>query len=231
MKLREVSQETRNKYLNEVTTTLVNYDEMIKDIDLKFRQYGLLHYQQTQNVLNLNYARDKKEGLKVDIKNINTTTLDQVVAKLKDIKERYIKECTPATAITDPLELSFIEKELKVMTDKELLDYYKENYLDTNIVRLVNIEYKARNHHQDGKVMMPLPEYGVDDIVTSKIDKEIKVTAGMRGIVGTMCVFVGEIDDTGSPVPKIISWNTVFEQVEKRNMQKHVKVSLTDFIK
>lgn len=230
MKLREVTQETKQKYLNEVAATVQNYDDMIKAIDTKFSKYGLLHYQQTQNVLNLAYAKEKKEELRAEIKNINITTLDTIAAQLKDIKERYIKEVTPSTAITDPLELDFIEKELKVMTDKELLDYYKENYLDTNIVRLCNIEHKARSGYREGKAMMSLPDYGVEDDVTKKIDSEIKRTIGMRQVVGTMCAFVGRIDETGTPVPKLISWNTVFEEIENRNLHKFLKVSLTDFI-
>lgn len=230
MKLREITQETKQKYLNEVITTVQNYDAMIKTIDQKFAKYGLLHYQQTQNILDLNYAKDKKEELKVEIKNINTSTLDNIVTQLKGIKERYIKEVAPATSITDPLELSFIEKELKVMTDKELLDYYKENYLDTNIVRLCNIENKARHNSKEGKIFMPLPEYGVEDEVTSKIDNEIKLTIGMRQVTSSRCSFVGEIDETGTPVPKITPWNTVFGEIEKRNMQRPVKVSLKDFI-
>jgi len=116
------------------------------------------------------------------------------------------------------------------MSDQEFIDYYKDNYLDTNIVRLCNIENKARNNNKEGKLFMPLPTYGVEDFVTSKIDSDIKRTVGMRQIVSSMCSFVGEIDATGTPVPKMISWDTVFSQVEMRNLHNFVKVSLIDFI-
>lgn len=131
-------------------------------------------------------------------------------------------------ATTDPLELSFVEKELKVMTETELMEYYKENYLDTNIVRLLQIEYKARKGHKEGKVRVELPEYNIDDSVISRIDSDIKRTFGMRQITGTMCVFIEKVDEYGTPVPRLISWNTIFEEIENRNLIKHVEVLLTD---
>ncbi len=231
MKLRQVTEEVKKKYLDEVMATVQDYDAMIKAIDAKLVPYGVIHNQQTQNVLSLDFAKQKKDALKVEIKNINVSALDSIVAKLKDIKERYIKEVAPAAATTDPLELSFIEKELKVMTESEFREFYKENYLDVNIVRLCNIENKARQGYKDGRPFIPLPEYGIEDMITKEIDKSIKVAVGMRQMVSTTCVFAGAIDETGTVVPKMISWNTLFEQVEKRNMQNRVKVSLLDFIK
>ncbi len=200
---------------------------MIKNMDQKFEKYGLIHYQQTQNILSLAYAQEQKDALKAEIRNINISTLNQIVADLKAIKEEYIKESIPL-ATTDPLELSFVEKELKVMTETELMEYYKENYLDTNIVRLLQIEYKARKGHKEGKVRVELPEYNIDDSVISRIDSDIKRTFGMRQITGTMCAFIEKVDEYGTPVPRLISWNTIFEQIENRNLIKHVEVLLTD---
>lgn len=230
MKLREVTTETKAKYFNQVTAITNNYDDMISKINSKFAKYGLIQYQMCQGILDVNYAKQQKEALKVDIKNINVTALDQIIEKLKQIKEAYIKEVAPVSAITDPLELSFIEKELKVMKDGELLQYYKENYLDTNIVRLIEIEHKARNGYKDGNAMMPLPEMGVVDDVTKQIDAEIKLAIAMRSTSGSMCVFVGSLDETGTKVPKMISWGAVFEQVEQRNKNSFNKVKLLDFM-
>lgn len=230
MKLREITKEVKEHYLNKVTAIITDYDDMISKINGKFAKYGLIQYQQSQGILDLNYAKEQKEALKVDIKNINITVLDQIVEKLKAVKESYIKEVAPATAITDPLELSFIEKELKVMKDSEILEYYKENYLDTNIVRLIEIEHKARNGYKDGKSVMPLPELGVDDDVTKAVDEQTKKAVAMRSVVSNMCVFIGKIDATGNLAPKMIPWGTVFEQVEQRNKSSFTKVRLTDFI-
>jgi hypothetical protein len=47
-----------------------DYDAMIKAIDAKLVPYGVIHNQQTQNVLSLDFARAKEDALKVEIKNI-----------------------------------------------------------------------------------------------------------------------------------------------------------------
>ncbi len=227
MKLRQITEESKKNYLQKVAATVYSYTPMIKNMDQKFEKYGLIHYQQTQNILSLAYAQEQKDALKAEIRNINISTLNQIVADLKAIKEEYIKESIPL-ATTDPLELSFVEKELKVMTETELMEYYKENYLDTNIVRLLQIEYKARKGHKEGKVRVELPEYNIDDSVISRIDSDIKRTFGMRQITGTMCAFIEKVDEYGTPVPRLISWNTIFEQIENRNLIKHVEVLLTD---
>ena len=230
MKLREVTAETKEKFVNQVTAITQDYDAMIKAINSKLAKYCLTHYQQSQGILALNYSRVQKEALKVEIKNTNVSALDHIVVTLKTIKESYIKEVTPATAITDTLELGFIEKELTVMNDKELMEYYQENYLDSNITRLIQIEHKKRHGAAEGALFMPLPEYGVVDEVTKQIDAEIKAAVAMRSVTGSMCVFVGSLDETGTKVPKMISWGTVFEQAEQRNKSGFNKVSLLDFI-
>jgi hypothetical protein len=131
-------------------------------------------------------------------------------------------------SINKDMELDFIEKELTVMTDKELIGYYQENYLDSNITRLIRIEHKKRHGAADGAVYMPLHEFGVEDEVTKQIDEEIKRTIGMRSVTCSMCSFVGALDVTGTPVPKLISWGTLFDQGEQRNKSSFTKVRLVD---
>ncbi|WP_294170761.1 hypothetical protein [uncultured Clostridium sp.] len=231
MKLREVTQERKDYYENKVVLTLNNYDKMITEVDNKLFRYGAIHHDFCVGKYSLGYAKEKKEDIKVEIKNINVTTLDNIVAELKNIREDYIKEIVPETSTTDLVELNLIEKELKVMSDSELLEYYKENYLDKNIIRLVQVEYKARNGFKDSnKARLELPKYDVKDTFITKIDTEIKRVVGLRQVVSNMCSFVGEVSATGSPVPKLIPWNTIFENVEKRNLEKIVKVSLKDFV-
>lgn len=227
MKLREITQERKKYFENKVISTLNNYNDMITETDKMLFRYGVIHYNQTQNKYSLQFASEQKEALKVEIKNLNVSTLDKVIADLKEIKESYINEIVPEVSTIDPIELNFIEKELKVMSDSELLNYYKENYLDKNITRLIKIEYKDRN---GDRAIMELPSYDIEDDITSNIDTEIKKVVGLRQVASSMCSFVGEIDSTGTPVPKLIPWNTIFANVEKRNMQDITKVSLKDFI-
>ncbi|MDY4604024.1 hypothetical protein [Clostridium tertium] len=231
MKLREITQERKKYFENKVISTLNNYNDMITETDKMLFRYGVIHYNQTQNKYSLQFASEQKEALKVEIKNLNVSTLDKVIADLKEIKESYINEIVPEVSTIDPIELNFIEKELKVMSDSELLNYYKENYLDKNITRLIKIEYKDRNGARNGdRAIMELPSYDIEDDITSNIDTEIKKVVGLRQVASSMCSFVGEIDSTGTPVPKLIPWNTIFANVEKGNMQDITKVSLKDFI-
>lgn len=231
MKLREVTEERKNYFENKVISTLNNYNDMIAETDKMLFRYGVIHYNQTQNKYSLQFAKEQKEALKVEIKNLNVSTLDKVIADLKEIKENYIDEIGPKVSTTDIIELNFIEKELKVMSDSELLDYYKENYLDKNITRLVKIEYRGRKGLINGnRIIIDLPDYDVKDDMTINLDTQIKKVVGLRQVASNMCSFVGEIDSTGTPVPKLIPWNTVFANVEKRNMHEITKVSLKDFI-
>lgn len=227
MKLREVTEAQKKKYMDDITGISRNYDEMIHKINGALLQYGDIHYKMTINMLNVNYAKEQKKVLKEQIKNANISALDQIIVTLKDTKEKYIKDIAPVTAITDPLELSFIEKELKVMTDGELKEYYKENYLDTNIVRLIDIEWKARNGYKDGKIMMELPKYDAVDPITNRIDQEIKMVVGLRQVVDMMCCFQEPATDGGTK-PVMIPWNTILQEVENRNISTVVRVTIGD---
>lgn len=230
MKLRQISDKKRREYLDEVRSVIENWDEFIKMIDGKLRKYGMIHLNQTQGIIGLKLAKERKEELLIDMKNLNVSTIDGIVESLKNVMERYVSEVAPEKATTDPLELSFIEKEIAVMKENELLEYYKENYLDKNIVRLCKIEFNRRNNIK-GQSVIPLQEYGVDDFVTKEIDKSIKFYIGLRQFTGASCSFIGEIEETGTPVPVYVSWSTIISEVEHRNMQHNVNVSLKDFIK
>lgn len=230
MKLREITEAQKQKYMYDITSVTKNYDEMIPKINGLLLQYGSIHYKMTIDEISVNYAKDQKEALKVQMKNINVTALDQIVATLKETKEKYIKDIAPVTAITDPLELSFIEKELKVMKDSEVQDYYKENYLDSNIARLVEIEWKARHGYKDGNAMIELPKYSAVDPITKRIDQEIKTVVGLRQVADMMFCYQEPADDD-STKPVMIPWSTVLQQVENRNKSTVVRVTVAELRK
>lgn len=230
MKLRELTDAQIQKYMYDIASVTKNYDEMIAAINGKLSRYGLLHHGMTKGTLGVNHVKEQKEALRVKMKNINVSALDQIIATLKDTKEKYIKDIAPVTAITDPLELSFIEKELKVMKDSEVLDYYKENYLDTNITRLIEIEWKTRKGYKDGKAMIDLPKYSAVDPITNRIDQEIKMVVGLRQVTSDMCCFQEPVGDNNTK-PVMIPWNNILEQVENRNSSTVVKVTIGDLYK
>ena len=229
MKLRELTEAQKQKYMYDIASITKDYDGMISKVNVLLLQYGDVHYKMTKDIISVNHAKGKKEAFKVELKNANVTTLDQIVAKLKDLKEKYIKDIAPVTAITDPLELSFIEKELKVMKDAEVLDYYKENYLDTNITRLIEIEWKSRKGYKDGKVMIELPKYSAVDPITNRIDQEVKTVVSLRSIVGHSLCFQEPTD--GGTKPVMIPWENILEQVENRNSSTIVRVTIGELYK
>ena len=231
MKLREITQAQRDRYLGEARAVTQDYAAMINAIDEDLKKYGQIHAQQKQEILTLGYAKEKKDELRANLKSINASTVDGIITKLTEIKDRYIREVAPVQSTTDQLELSFIEKELRVMTDTEFLKYYKENYLDENIVRLCNIENKARRRLEGGGGYLSLPRYSVEDSVTSKLDELINHTAAMKQFVNMACVFAGSISETGKVVPKVIYWDTLLGQLEKQNVQQNAAVGLMDLIK
>jgi hypothetical protein len=229
MKLREITQAQKGQYLSDIQNIILDYSAMIKEINVKLASFGLLHYQQTRNVYTVEYVKENKAVLLVDMKNINVMVLDSNLTRLKELREKYIKDIAPVTAITDPLELSFIEKELKVMKDEELLEYFKENYLDTNICRLIQIEHKARNGYKDGKFVAALPEYEAIDYITGQIDEAIKTIVALRQLVSSMLCFQEIVGDTVRTV--MISWDNIVKEVEARNLSYNVRVTLEDIHK
>lgn len=229
MKLRELTEAQKQKYMYDITSVTKDYDEMIQNINGKLSRYGMFHYGMTKGTLDVNHVKEQKEVLRVEMKNINISALDQIITKLKDTKEKYIKDIAPVTAITDPLELSFIEKELKVMKDAEILDYYKENYLDSNITRLIEIEWKARKGYKDGKVMIELPKYSAVDPITNRIDHEIKSVVALRSVASNMLCFQEPAENGTKPV--MMSWDNILEQVENRNSSTVVRVTIGELYK
>lgn len=229
MKLREITQAQKGQYLSDIQKIILDYSAMIRDINVKLASFGLLHYQQTRNIYTVEYVKENKAVLLVDMKNINVMVLDSNLTRLKELREKYIKDIAPVTAITDPLELSFIEKELKVMKDEELLEYFKENYLDTNICRLIQIEHKARNGYKDGKFVAALPEYEAIDYITGQIDEAIKTIVALRQLVSSMLCFQEIVGDTVRTV--MISWDNIVKEVEARNLSYNVRVTLEDIHK
>lgn len=229
MKLREITQAQRGQYLSDIQRIILDYSGMIREINTRLASYGLLHYQQTRNIYAVEYVKENKAALMVEMKNINVTALDGNLTRLKELREKYIQDIAPVTAITDPLELSFIEKELKVMKDEELLEYYKENYLDTNICRLIQIEHKTRNGYKDGKFVATLPEYETVDYITGQIDEAIKTIVALRQLVSSMLCFSEIVGNTVRPV--MISWDNIVKEVEARNLSSNVKMTVEDIHK
>lgn len=221
----------KQAYINRITNTNTHFDKMIKAIDQKLFEYGKVENSLVQERIHPNFAATQREALQAEIKNLNMVHLENAVADLLKIKEDYLNAVIPSTkSISDPLELALREKELKVMPETELREYYKDNFKDENLARLITIEYKIRKGHISGKAYIPLQGLDFSDDITVQIEDRAKVVKGMRDMSNSICVFPLSIGEDGIPIPKLVPWDTVFRQVKIRNMgMVPIAVSLIDF--
>lgn len=244
MILREIPVATRDQYLEEMNSILLGFSEMTKEMDTKLAEYGAIHNKFTHDIFSLSHATNEKLRLKDELVNLNANTLDHIVDKLNDLRERYVNEAIPNSPeteyespemekldeLTKLVKLSFIEKELKVMKDDELLEYHKEHYLEDSIAKLCEIEYKSRKGYREGNILFtPLPVYGVDDSTTKSINNWIKKIIAMRSVTKDTFV-MNSLSSLGVPAPIIKSWSHILEQVEKRNQKREFKVSVAEFL-
>ena len=226
MKFREITEETKHQYREEVNQAATNFDDAVKGVNKVLLEYGVTHFQMAQNVITVDHANKQKNELKVKVKNIAVDSYDAAIENLKTIRERYLKEFLPdVTPVTDPAQLMIIERELQVMTDDELLAFYNENYADSNLCRLCVVEQKQRKGHKEGAAYVEFPEFAPQDAIMNLIDENIKKLAGCRSAASSMFIVTAVAGDI-----KMIPWNTVFHEVEMRNNQRSVTVTLQDFV-
>ena len=226
MKFREITEETKQQYREEVNQAATNFDDAVKAVNKVLLEYGVTHFKMAQNILTVDHATTQKNELKVKVKNIAVDSYDAAIENLKAIRERYLKEFMPdVTPVTDPAQLMIIERELQVMTDDELLAFYNENYADSNLCRLCVVEQKQRKGHKEGAAYVEFPEFAPQDAIMNQIDENIKKLVGCRSAASSMFIVTAVAGDI-----KMIPWNTVFHEVEKRNNQSSVTVTLQDFV-
>lgn len=83
----------------------------------------------------------------------------------------------------------------------------------------------------EGKAYIPLPVAECTDKLTDMIDVYIKKYANCRSVAASTFVYVVIDTVTASWTPKMLSWRTVFEQVEKNNLNVLRHVTMDYFIK
>lgn len=216
MKLRNVDREIKEKYLEMSEDAASDWDDLIKVVNRNIKEYANIHREFTNGVTTLTYSNDKKESIKNIIINATLSKFDRIVSDLKAIKQLYIDKASPSTTTKDQMELSFIEKELAVMTNEELEEYYTENYLDTSISRLCMIERKKRknNHTMQLSNVFDCEDLPSTDNVTEKIDTKIKYYASIRQVASGSFVLPYESDEESEPTIKMIGWKSFFKEIE-----------------
>jgi len=204
---------------------------MVAAINQKLYEYGKVENGLVHERIHPNFAATQREALQAEIKNLNMVHLENATADLLEVKDDYLDAVLPSVkSISDPLELALIEKELKVMTDTELQEYFKDNAKDEILSRLITIEHKNRKGYKSDKAYIPLKGFEFSDDITVQIDDLVRVVKSMRDMSNSICIFPLSIGEDGIPIPKMVPWDTVFHQVKLRNMgDVPVSVSLIDF--
>ena len=230
MKMNEVTKEVMGKYLQQINDSITDFKGMFKEIDKYLLVYGQLHYKFAHNEITMAYAKQEKDKLISNSKNAMLAQYNNIIESLKTIRDEYIsKELMPSkSTLTDPVELSLIEKELKVMSDAELFRYYEENYMIDSISRLCIVEYKARKR-DDGK-LAPLPEFKPNDDVIKAAEDYISKYVAIRQLISSTCVFISIDPETKSWIPKMIAWDVIFKQIENRNHSSNITTTLDYFV-
>lgn len=216
MKLRNVDREIKEKYLGMSEDAASDWDDLIKVVNRNIKEYANIHRDFTNGVTTLTYSNDKKESIKNIIINATLSKFDRIVSDLKAIKQLYVDKAAPSTTTKDQMELSFIEKELAVMTNEELEEYYTENYLNTSISRLCVIERKKRKNNNSMQMskVFDYESLTPTDHVTEKFDEKIKYYASIRQVASGSFVLPYESDEESEPTIKMIGWRSFFNEIE-----------------
>lgn len=220
------TQQLKNNYYEMIKNEMLDYKGMMKKINQLCYSYGKDFYQFTSGKIALKYIQNKKTETKASVIKVVQETYNNMSSKLKAIREKYIKQCFPLTNTVDPVELNLIAKELELMSVKELSDFYKDNILDSNKVRLFDIEVKKRkksnneNSLSEATGLESLREsYKIEDEVTKYIDEKIKFLNSCCQFASSYFIYLNDngIDLVNEIKPKMIPYNVIMNYVEGKS--------------
>ncbi len=233
MQVLESTPEQKEKYEIYINSVYRGYDSLINKINKILLSYGEVFFKGTQNILTHEYVLNKKKETKEEITNLSQKTFISAVEELKEYKEKYLNECFPMTSTDDSLELDFISRELAVMNSDELKQFYLENMLDKNKVRLFDIELKKRLNSNDNDaqlIKLFKDEFTIEDSITKKIDERIKYFDGLRQISISSLALIKSLNGS-TPEIKMLSFDEVFRFVEgKSSMNKPDNINIIELL-
>lgn len=221
--MKVVNEELKKKFLSRINDNMTIYDALIKDVNKALLEYGSEFFGYTSGRVTESYIREHKENMLTGIGLASRKAFSDMSAALEQLKADYIIESYPADTTTDPLELSFVGKELEVMTSEELRAFYEENFNDANKVRLFDIEVKRRSRSDDqsrrteGNWLSSVKEeFEIRDSVTEKIGERIKLVTGLRSFSGNVLYFLS-IGEDGGVMTKLNPLSDIIRTVESRS--------------
>lgn len=209
------------KYSSLISGVLQSYNGFIQNVNNELVSYGKEFYNFSTGKTTQNYIIDSKNKLMGNLASMGKNQFSQMIDKLNKLKESYINECFPAESTNNPLELDFIGKELSVMTDPELADFYKANLLDKNKVRLFDIEVKRRKMTSSNPELTTLDilrsEYGIEDDVTKDIDAKMKILELYRQMASISLPLFSDINNDVTKPLKTLSCDQLIKFVESNS--------------
>lgn len=216
--------EQRAKYRNRLTNVFPVYDRMVNKANSVLFEYAKAHNGLAQELVHPNVAQEKKELLKVEVKQVCQTHMIEAIQIVKDIKSEYLAEVMPIVDMKqDMVELTLLEKEIAILSDEEFIKYYEENWLDNVISRLCALEIKRRG--------LPNPMLAKDsysDDLTKTIDEQLRMTLAIERSVNNMLILPKFAGETKIGVNSPIQWDFIFRQIELVNQGGLRKVTLAD---
>ena len=190
--MRSATLEQTNKYLNALTSKVQNMKSAVPEINKLLYEYGVVYNQYKRNITTNDYRMKVRKETMDKIAELSRGRYVALMDELTRIKEEYIKELLPDTVTTDPAELSLISKELEVMDEKELKDFYSESFTDPNKKRLFDIELKRRTRSgkesvkaEAEQIRLYADNYRYTDNVTEQYDSRIKIADSGRQLSGS----------------------------------------------
>lgn len=148
-----------NKYIKKAYEIVNKGDisSLFKPLMMEYRKayVGFARGEYTQDFYN-----KKRQDFIMKMRELQLNLLNGMIEELVKVKEEHLT-VEPKQETKDLVELSLVEKELEVMTDDELVDFYRSNVGDANLMRLFNITLKKNDIKKKGSM----------DLVQIKIDQ------------------------------------------------------------
>lgn len=221
--MHETTQEQKDKYLNKMRGIRATVIEMVPKINKILVNYGMVYYRKTKGEYTEGYFRQARAKAEEDINITIRDKFTEIIDDLAKEKNRYIDECFEKKETTDPIELSFVSKELELMNREELQEFFELNFLDKNMIRLFDIEIKRRSKSNEScmntEAMMLQSfcnEFVINDIVIQKIDKCIKDFIGARSVSSDM-LFLLQYDEYDNMSARTVTISEMFNLIHAKS--------------
>lgn len=194
-----------------------NFDKLNKAIEDIVQTHGVNWYNVSEGKMHPNEAQENTDSLLLKAQETNTKHTVEALEELLKIKTDYKNTIMPPSSNKyDVVEISILEKEMSVMTDDELEQYYKENWLDDMLTRLIVVQKKKRALAKHGITagVTILTRETYSDSFTKEIDEFISFVNAIAMGANTRFIYVY------NPITKTVftqSWEAIFRYIRVKS--------------